>query len=93
MRLAPQSYTEVKCMRHDACAACTCTWVLCSRKRIDANGGQRQEQEILEINVRPGWKAGTKITFQDKGECTQKHNAPCLALTRARFAAMRGTRC
>lgn len=40
----------------------------CSRKRLDATGQQRQETEILEINVRPGWKAGTKITFQEKGE-------------------------
>lgn len=24
--------------------------------------------EILEIAVRPGWKKGTKITFQEKGE-------------------------
>jgi DnaJ-class molecular chaperone len=35
---------------------------------MDASGAQRQEAEILEINVRPGWKAGTKITFQEKGE-------------------------
>jgi hypothetical protein len=40
----------------------------CSRKRLDASGVQHQEQEILEINVRPGWKSGTKITFQEKGE-------------------------
>ena len=41
----------------------------CSRKRLDASTGQqRQEQEILEIAVRPGWKSGTKITFQEKGE-------------------------
>lgn len=40
-----------------------------SRKRLDASTGQqRQEQEILEIAVRPGWKAGTKITFQEKGD-------------------------
>jgi hypothetical protein len=39
-----------------------------SRKRLDASTGQqRQEHEILEIAVRPGWKAGTKITFQEKG--------------------------
>uniref|UniRef100_A0A7S0RM28 J domain-containing protein n=1 Tax=Chlamydomonas leiostraca TaxID=1034604 RepID=A0A7S0RM28_9CHLO len=30
-------------------------------------GGQ-QESEILEIAVRPGWKKGTKITFQEKGD-------------------------
>lgn len=39
-----------------------------SRKRLDASGVQHQEQEILEINVRPGWKSGTKITFQEKGD-------------------------
>ena len=38
-----------------------------SRKRVEPSGAQRAEQEILEINVRPGWKAGTKITFQEKG--------------------------
>lgn len=38
-----------------------------SRKRLDANGQQRPDSEMLEINVRPGWKAGTKITFQEKG--------------------------
>lgn len=41
-----------------------------SRKRLDANGQQRPDSEMLEINVRPGWKAGTKITFQEKGECS-----------------------
>lgn len=39
-----------------------------SRKRLDAHGQQRPDSEMLEINVRPGWKAGTKITFQEKGE-------------------------
>ncbi|PSC70447.1 dnaJ-like protein subfamily B member 1-like [Micractinium conductrix] len=39
-----------------------------SRKRLDASGMQHPETEILEINVRPGWKAGTKITFQEKGD-------------------------
>ncbi|KAI7838345.1 hypothetical protein COHA_007913 [Chlorella ohadii] len=39
-----------------------------SRKRLDANGQQRPDSEMLEIHVRPGWKAGTKITFQEKGD-------------------------
>ena len=25
--------------------------------------------EILEIDIKPGWKKGTKITFQEKGMC------------------------
>ncbi|MFQ6669564.1 hypothetical protein Gotur_034766 [Gossypium turneri] len=28
---------------------------------------QAQESEILTIDVKPGWKKGTKITFPDKG--------------------------
>ncbi|XP_021746365.1 dnaJ homolog subfamily B member 4-like [Chenopodium quinoa] len=38
-----------------------------SRTVIDANGGQVPETEILTIEVKPGWKKGTKITFPDKG--------------------------
>ncbi|WCJ29776.1 DNAJ heat shock family protein [Euphorbia peplus] len=38
-----------------------------SRTVVDANGRQVQETEILSIDVKPGWKKGTKITFPDKG--------------------------
>jgi DnaJ-class molecular chaperone len=31
-------------------------------------GGVRQEPEILTIDVKPGWKEGTKITFNNKGD-------------------------
>lgn len=24
--------------------------------------------EVIEINVKPGWKKGTKITFENKGD-------------------------
>ena len=41
----------------------TLCWFWCSRRRLDG----QQAQEILEINVRPGWRAGTKITFAEKG--------------------------
>jgi len=27
----------------------------------------RSEEEILEVNVKPGWKKGTKVTFPEKG--------------------------
>lgn len=39
-----------------------------SRRCMDATGHPRQEQEILTIEVKAGWKKGTKITFQEKGE-------------------------
>ncbi|CAN8252281.1 unnamed protein product [Cochlearia groenlandica] len=38
-----------------------------SRSIVDANGRQAQETEILTIDVKPGWKKGTKVKFPDKG--------------------------
>ncbi|KAG9459343.1 hypothetical protein H6P81_003851 [Aristolochia fimbriata] len=38
-----------------------------SRNVVDANGHSQTETEILTIDVKPGWKKGTKITFPDKG--------------------------
>ncbi|XP_010254210.1 PREDICTED: dnaJ homolog subfamily B member 1-like isoform X2 [Nelumbo nucifera] len=38
-----------------------------SRNVVDVNGQLVQESEILTIDVKPGWKKGTKITFPDKG--------------------------
>lgn len=37
-----------------------------SREIVDASG-KRIVQEILTIEIKPGWKKGTKITFQEKG--------------------------
>lgn len=40
-----------------------------SRRRLDPSTGvARQESEILTIDIKPGWKKGTKITFQEKGD-------------------------
>lgn len=38
-----------------------------SRTIVDVNGRLVPESEILTIDVKPGWKKGTKITFPDKG--------------------------
>ncbi|PON44450.1 Terminal organelle assembly protein [Parasponia andersonii] len=38
-----------------------------SREIVDASGKTRQVEEILTIEVKPGWKKGTKITFPEKG--------------------------
>ncbi|KAM7256428.1 hypothetical protein ACFE04_012169 [Oxalis oulophora] len=38
-----------------------------SRTVVDTNGRQVPETEILTVEVKPGWKKGTKITFPDKG--------------------------
>ena len=42
-----------------------------SRKVIDSSGRTRTEDKILEVNVKPGWKAGTKITFEKEGDQIQ----------------------
>ncbi|ETV83239.1 hypothetical protein H257_04014 [Aphanomyces astaci] len=40
-----------------------------TRKVYDERAqGFREEEKILEIQVRPGWKAGTKVTFEGEGD-------------------------
>lgn len=40
-----------------------------TRKVLDHQTGQlRPQSEVLTINVQPGWKEGTKITFEGKGD-------------------------
>lgn len=39
-----------------------------TRTKFDAQGrASKTEEEILEVNVKPGWKKGTKVTFPQKG--------------------------
>lgn len=40
-----------------------------NRRVLNADGrSYRKEDKVLTINVKPGWKAGTKITFQREGD-------------------------
>jgi len=39
-----------------------------SRRVLQPDGSSRREDKVLTINVKPGWKAGTKITFQREGD-------------------------
>lgn len=39
-----------------------------SRNLTDSSGKTMQVSEIVEIHVKPGWKKGTKITFEEKGD-------------------------
>jgi len=39
-----------------------------SRRIYDESGGSRTEEKVLQINVKPGWKAGTKVTFAKEGD-------------------------
>lgn len=43
-----------------------------SRRVLNADGvSQRREDKVLTVQVRPGWKAGTRVTFQREGD--QRH--------------------
>jgi DnaJ family protein B protein 4 len=39
-----------------------------SRDIADASGKTMRVQEVLEVQIKPGWKAGTKVTFPEKGD-------------------------
>lgn len=39
-----------------------------SRMAMQPDGQTRKEEKVLNISVKPGWKAGTKITFQREGD-------------------------
>uniref|UniRef100_A0A0K2T2X7 DnaJ protein homolog 1like [Acyrthosiphon pisum] n=1 Tax=Lepeophtheirus salmonis TaxID=72036 RepID=A0A0K2T2X7_LEPSM len=39
-----------------------------SRRVVSSDGSIRKEEKVLTINVKPGWKPGTKITFQKEGD-------------------------
>ena len=39
-----------------------------SKMVVQPDGSARKEEKILQINVKPGWKAGTKITFPKEGD-------------------------
>lgn len=39
-----------------------------SRRVIQPDGTSKKEDKVLTIHVKPGWKAGTKITFQKEGD-------------------------
>ncbi|XP_055609279.1 dnaJ protein homolog 1-like [Uranotaenia lowii] len=39
-----------------------------SKMVMSQDGSARKEEKILSINVKPGWKAGTKITFPKEGD-------------------------
>lgn len=42
-----------------------------NRKVIGPGGMERKEDKVLTVNVKPGWKAGTKITFPREGDQNQ----------------------
>ncbi|KAI4333918.1 hypothetical protein L6164_018669 [Bauhinia variegata] len=65
-RKAPPIENKLPCSLEDLYKGTTKKMKI-SREIIDASGTSMQVEEILTINVKPGWKKGTKITFPEKG--------------------------
>jgi len=39
-----------------------------TRTVYDGRGGAKQESNVLELDIKPGWKAGMKVTFPEAGD-------------------------
>lgn len=39
-----------------------------SRRVVQADGQSRKEDKYVSISIKPGWKSGTKVTFQKEGD-------------------------
>lgn len=58
----------------DICTGCTKKMKI-TRNISQPNGQTIKEEKILTIDIKPGWKAGTKITFPKEGDQTP-YNVP-----------------
>ncbi|KAM0953214.1 putative DnaJ domain, Chaperone J-domain superfamily [Dioscorea sansibarensis] len=66
MRKGPQIERTLSCSLEDLYNGTTKKMKI-SRDVIDSNGRPSTIEEILTIDIKPGWKKGTKITFPEKG--------------------------
>uniref|UniRef100_A0ACD6AJD1 Uncharacterized protein n=2 Tax=Avena sativa TaxID=4498 RepID=A0ACD6AJD1_AVESA len=65
-RKPPPVETKLPCMLPELYSGSTRKMKI-SRNVMKPNGQLGTESEILTIDIKPGWKKGTKITFPDKG--------------------------
>lgn len=42
-----------------------------SRRILQADGAPKKEDKLVNIAIKPGWKSGTRVTFQKEGDQTQ----------------------
>jgi len=61
-RKDPTLEVKLPCTLEDLYQGCT------KKMKISRNKLGSKEEETLSIDVKPGWKRGTKVTFKDKGD-------------------------
>ncbi|XP_057740985.1 uncharacterized protein LOC130958102 [Arachis stenosperma] len=66
-RKPPEVEKIIECTLEDLCFGCT-KKIKVTRDVIKHPGVMVQEIEILKIEVKPGWRKGTKIKFEGKGD-------------------------
>lgn len=66
MRKAPPIENKLPCSLEDLYKGTTKKMKI-SREIADMSGKTIPVQEVLTIDIKPGWKKGTKITFPEKG--------------------------
>ncbi|KAL8520948.1 hypothetical protein ACS0TY_011482 [Phlomoides rotata] len=66
-RKPPPIEKKIECTLEELCMGCV-KKIKVTRDAISASGLIVEEEEILMIQVKPGWKKGTRITFEGKGD-------------------------
>lgn len=66
-KISPPEVRKVMCTLAELYNGCTKTFSV-KRKRFDANRELVDSTKILTINIKPGWKKGTKVTFPGEGD-------------------------
>jgi DnaJ family protein B protein 4 len=66
----------LRCTLEELFAGATKTRKLTRRVASGGQGGTREVEELLTIKLKPGWKAGTRITFEAKGDATVPGQVP-----------------
>jgi DnaJ-class molecular chaperone len=66
----------LNCTLEELFTGATKTRKLTRRVRDPASGAVREISEMLTIKLKPGWKAGTRITFEAKGDDITPGQAP-----------------
>lgn len=69
----PAVVRDLKVSLEEVLTGCTKKMKI-SRKRLNPDGrSTRTEEKILEVQIRKGWKEGTKITFAKEGDETSRN--------------------
>lgn len=63
----PPIETNIQVSLEELATGCTKRLKI-SRQVLSPSGGTSREEKILSLEIKPGWKAGTKITFERHGD-------------------------